>query len=322
MSRTQSLVRVLSGMASRRFPVFNGLTIPQASKGDGIYVIDSTGKRYLDACGGAGISCLGHSQERIAAAIAAQARQLCYAHPTFFTSRAAEELAENLVSDAPDGLTSVYFGCGGSEQIDGTLKMARQYFVDRGEPQRTHFIARRQSFHGNTLGSLGVGGHAARREPYLPILAGARHVSPCYAYRGQRAGESPHEYAARLAEELEQQILALGGDTVIAFVAETIVGAALGAVPAVPGYFGKVRDICDRYGVLLILDEVMCGLGRSGARYACDQEGVTPDLLVLAKGLGAGYQPVSATLVPARFLGSDPVDEHVLMGQGPTHVLA
>lgn len=284
-------------MASCRFPVFNGLTIPQASHGDGIYVIDGAGNRYLDACGGAGISCLGHSQQRISDAIVEQANKLAYAHPTFFTSEASERLAEDLISDAPDGLTSVYFGCGGSEQIDGTLKLARQYFVDRGEPQRTNFIARRQSFHGNTLGSLSVGGHVARREPYLPILANAHHVSPCYAYRGLTPGESEEEYATRLAEELEKQILALGQDTVIAFVAETIVGAALGAVPPVPGYFRQVREICDRYGILLILDEVMCGMGRSGARFTCDQEGVSPDMVVLAKGLGAGYQPISATLI-------------------------
>lgn len=286
-------------MSSYRFPVFNGLVQPQAHHGEGIYVIDENNNRFLDACGGAGISCLGHSQERITDAIIEQAKQLSYAHPTFFTSEAAEALAADLISDAPEGLTTVYFGCGGSEQVDGTLKMARQYFVDRGEPQRTNFIARRQSFHGNTLGSLGVANHVARREPYLPILASARHVSPCYAYRGKVQGESDEEYALRLADELEQEIIATGPQTVIAFVAEPIVGATMGAVPAVPGYFKRVREICDRYGILLILDEVMCGMGRSGARYTCDQEGVIPDFIVLAKGLGAGYQPISATLVSA-----------------------
>ena len=194
-------------------------------------------------------------------------------------------------------LTRVFYGSGGSEQVDGTLKLARQYFVDIGQPQRTHFIARRQSYHGATLGGLSVGGHVKRREIYLPILAEAEHISLCYAYRGRREDETEEEYGLRVADELEEALLRIGSETVIGFVAETFVGATAGCVPPTAGYFKRVREICDRYGVLLIMDEVMCGLGRTGARWACAQEGVAPDLLVVAKGLGAGYQPISATLV-------------------------
>jgi len=282
---------------SHVFPRFANIEFPVAVKGDGPYVIDREGKRYLDACGGAGISCLGHSEPAVIKAIQDQVAKLEFAYTMFYTNEPAEALADDLISDAPAGLTRVFYGCGGSEQIDGTLKMARQYFVDIGQPQRTRFIARRQSYHGGTFGGLSVGGHLKRREIYLPLLADARHISPCYAYRGRREDETEEEYGLRVADELEEALISAGTETVIGFVAETIVGAAAGCVPPAPGYFKRIREICDRYGVLLILDEVMCGLGRTGARWACDQEGVAPDLLVVAKGLGAGYQPISATLV-------------------------
>jgi len=282
---------------SHVFPRFANIEFPVAVKGDGPYIIDSEGNRYLDACGGAGISCLGHSEPAVIKAVQDQVSRLEFAYTMFYTNEPAELLADDLVSDAPAGLTRVFYGCGGSEQVDGTLKMARQYFVDIGEPQRTRFIARRQSYHGATLGSLSVGGHLKRREIYLPLLAEAEHISPCYAYRGRRNDETEEEYGLRVANELEEALQRVGPDTVIGFVAETVVGATAGCVPPAPGYFERIREICDRYGVLLILDEVMCGLGRTGARWACAQEGVAPDLLVVAKGLGAGYQPISATLV-------------------------
>jgi hypothetical protein len=282
---------------SHLFPRFLHFELPCAVSGDGPYLIDRTGKRYLDACGGAAISCLGHSESAVIKAIEEQAGKLAFAYSMFFTTEAAEALAEDLVSNAPKGLTRVFFGCGGSEQMDGTLKLARQYFVDLGQPQRTRFIARRQSYHGNTLGSLGVGGHLKRRELYLPLLRSAEHISPCYAYRGQRADETAEEYGLRVANELEEALQRVGPESVIGFVAETVVGATAGCVPPVPGYFKRIRQICDQYGILLILDEVMCGLGRTGARYSCTQEGIAPDLLVVAKSLGAGYQPISATLV-------------------------
>ncbi|ASW01162.1 aspartate aminotransferase family protein [Paraburkholderia aromaticivorans] len=275
-------------------------SLPVAVAGDGIEIVDSTGKRYIDASGGAAVSCLGHSNQRVIDAIKRQSQQLPYAHTSFFTTEAAEALAERLVASAPQGLEHVYFVSGGSEAIEAALKLARQYYVEKGEPQRRHFIARRQSYHGNTLGALAIGGNAWRREPFLPILIEAHHVSPCYAYREQRADETDEAFAQRLADELEQKILELGADTVAAFVAETVVGATAGAVPPVREYFRKIRAVCDRYGVLLILDEIMSGMGRTGYLYACEEDGVAPDILTIAKGLGAGYQPIGATLVSER----------------------
>ncbi|NTY39415.1 aspartate aminotransferase family protein [Burkholderia diffusa] len=275
-------------------------TLPVAVAGDGIEIIDSTGKRYIDACGGAAVSCLGHSNQRVIDAIKRQVQQLPYAHTSFFTTDVAEELADRLVDGAPAGLEHVYFVSGGSEAIEAALKLARQYFVEKGEPQRRHFIARRQSYHGNTLGALAIGGNAWRREPFLPLLIEAHHVSPCYAYRDQQAGETDEAYAQRLADELEQKIVELGAENVAAFVAETVVGATAGAVPPVRTYLKKIRAVCDKYGVLLILDEIMSGMGRTGYLYACDEDGVAPDLLTIAKGLGAGYQPIGATLVSDR----------------------
>ena len=285
-------------------------TLPVAVKGEGIEIVDSTGKRYIDASGGAAVSCLGHSNQRVIDAIKRQAQALPYAHTSFFTTEPAEELASYLTERAPQGLGHVYFVSGGSEAIEAALKLARQYFVEVGQPQRRHIIARRQSYHGNTLGALAIGGNAWRREPFLPLLIDAHHVSPCYAYREQRADESEEQFAQRLADELEQKILELGSDTVAAFVAETVVGATAGAVPPVREYFRKIRAVCDRYGVLLILDEIMSGMGRTGHLYACEEDGVTPDLLTIAKGLGAGYQPIGATLV------SDKIYQAITGGTG------
>lgn len=285
-------------------------SLPVAVAGDGIEIIDSSGKRYIDASGGAAVSCLGHSHRRIIDAMERQARQLAYAHTSFFTTEAAEGLAEHLVKAAPAGIGHAYFVSGGSEAMEAALKLARQYFVEIGEPARKHFIARRQSYHGNTLGALAIGGNAWRREPFLPLLIDAHHVGPCFAYRFRHEGEADEAYAQRLADELEQKILDLGPNTVAAFVAETVVGATAGAVPPVAQYFRKIRAVCDRYGVLLILDEVMCGMGRTGFLYACEEEGIAPDLLTIAKGLGAGYQPIGATLV------SDRIYDAIVGGSG------
>lgn len=270
---------------------------PVAVQGDGAYLIDSNGKRYLDASGGAAVSCLGHSDRAVVEAIKQQLDRLPFAHTSFFSNQPMEALAEALIAHSPKTFDRVYFVSGGSEAVEASLKLARQYFVEKGEPQRKHIISRHASYHGNTLGALAVGGNASRRKQFEPLLIDVSHVSPCYAYRGKRAGETDEAYAARLAAELETEMLRLGGDKVVAFVAETVVGATLGAVEPVPGYFKRVRDICDRYGVLLILDEVMCGMGRCGALYAFEQEGIVPDLVCVAKGLGAGYQPIGAVLV-------------------------
>lgn len=282
---------------SHVFHRFPGVGLPVARRGEGVYVFDATGQRYLDASGGAAVSCLGHSDPDVIQAMKDQLDRIPYAHTAFFTTDVLEELADVLVGAAPRGLTRVYFTSGGSEAIEAALKMARQYFVEIGQPQRRHFIARRQSYHGNTLGALAVGGNPARRAAFTDILIETHHTSPCYYYRYRLEGEGEDAMAQRLAEELEAKILELGESSVIAFVAETVVGATSGAVPPVPGYFKLIREVCDRYGVLLILDEVMCGMGRTGTLYASEQEGMRPDLIVFAKGLGAGYQPIGAALV-------------------------
>ncbi|CAA2107186.1 aspartate aminotransferase family protein [Variovorax paradoxus] len=277
-------------------------TPPVAAGSHGMYIRDAEGREYLDASGGAAVSSLGHAHSEVMAAMHAQIDKLAYAHTSFFTSEVAEQLADELVGAAPEGMSHVYLVSGGSEAVESALKMARQYFVEVGQPQRTHFIARRQSYHGNTLGALAVGGNAWRREPFAPILVPATHVSPCYPYREQHDGESDEQYGLRLAAELEAAILAQGADRVIAFVAETVGGATAGVLTPVPGYFKAVRAVCDKYGVLLILDEVMCGMGRTGSLHACEQEGVVPDLMTVAKGLGGGYQPVGAVLAQRRIV--------------------
>jgi adenosylmethionine-8-amino-7-oxononanoate aminotransferase len=277
-------------------------TPPVAVGGKGVWVTDSQGKEYLDASGGAAVSCLGHGHPDVLAAMHAQIDRLAYAHTSFFTTQVAEELAQHLIARAPEGMSHVYFVSGGSEAVEAAMKMARQYFVETGQPQRSHFIARRQSYHGNTLGALSVGGNQWRREPFAPILIPATHVSACYPYREQQAGETPQQYGQRLARELDAAIERLGSDKVIAFIAETVGGATAGVLTPVPGYFQAVREVCDRHGVLLILDEVMCGMGRTGSLHACEQEGVVPDLLVVAKGLGGGYQPIGATLAQKKIV--------------------
>jgi adenosylmethionine-8-amino-7-oxononanoate aminotransferase len=270
---------------------------PVAASGEGVFIRDAAGKDYIDASSGAAVSCLGHSHPDVLAAMHAQLDGLAYAHTGFFTSQVAEELADDLVAHAPNGIGHVFFVSGGSEAVEAALKLARQYFVERGEPQRRHIIARRQSYHGVTLGALAAGGRDWQRKQFGPLLIETHHVSPAYEYRGRRADETPQAFAARLAQELEAKIAELGGDRVMAFVAETVVGATLGAVPAVPTYFKRVREICDRHGILLILDEVMCGMGRTGSLHACEQEGISPDLMAIAKGLGGGYAPIGALLI-------------------------
>ncbi|VFR96218.1 Adenosylmethionine-8-amino-7-oxononanoate aminotransferase [plant metagenome] len=271
-------------------------TPPTAVRGDGVWLFDSNGRAYLDGSGGAAVSCLGHNHPEVRAAMHAQIDALAYAHTGFFTTEVAEQLAERLVAEAPAGTSHAYFVSGGSEAIEAALKMARQYAVEIGQPQRQYLVARRQSYHGNTLGALAVGGNAWRRAQFAPLLVDVTHVSPCYEYRDRHEGESVAQYVDRLGQELEDTFQRLGPDKVLAFVAEPVVGATLGAVPAVQGYFRRMREVCDRHGVLLIADEVMCGMGRSGTRYAIEQEGITPDLIAIAKGLGGGYQPIGAVM--------------------------
>jgi adenosylmethionine-8-amino-7-oxononanoate aminotransferase len=270
---------------------------PRAVGGEGVWLIAEDGKRILDASGGAAVSCLGHQHPRVLEAMSRQASKLAYAHTGFFSSEPAESLAELLVGEEPGGLAYAYFVSGGSEAVEAGIKLARQYFIERGEPRRQRFIARRQSYHGNTLGALAAGGNAWRREPYAPLLSDAfSHVTPAFAYHEKHDHESETEFVARLAAELEAEFQRLGPDTVAAFIAEPVVGATGGCVPAPEGYFRAVRDICNRHGALLILDEVMCGMGRTGTLHAWEQEGIAPDIQAIAKGLGGGYQPIGAML--------------------------
>lgn len=278
-------------------------TPPKAIGGEGVYLFAEDGRSVIDASGGAAVSCLGHQHPRVIAAMAKQASTLAYAHTAFFSSEPAEALAETLVGHEPGGLAYAYFVSGGSEAIEASIKLARQYFIERGEPQRQHFIARRQSYHGNTLGALSAGGNAWRRAPYAPLLSAAfSHVTPAFAYHEKHASESDAQFVARLAAELEAEFQRLGPNTVAAFLAEPVVGATAGAVTAPDGYFKAVREICDKHGALLILDEVMCGMGRTGTTHAWEQEGVAPDIQAVAKGLGGGYQPIGAMLASGKII--------------------
>lgn len=287
-----------------------GKTYPVAEGGAGVMLRDRDGREHIDASGGAAVSCIGHGHPDVLAAMHAQIDKLAYAHTSFFTSDAAEELADHLIARAPAGMASVFFCSSGSEAIEACLKMARHYFVETGELKRVNFISRRQSYHGITLGALAVGGRMKDRAAFAEMLMTGHHISPCFDYRGRRPDETAEQYGLRVADELEAKILELGPETVCAFVAETVVGATLGAATAAPGYFKRIREICDRYGVLLILDEVMCGMGRTGTLHACEQEGVAPDLMAIAKGLGGGYAPIGAMLVSKR------IAEAVRQGSG------
>jgi len=275
---------------------------PRAVSARGMYITDADGKHYLDACGGAAVSCLGHAHPDVLAAMHAQIDKLAYAHTSFFTSDVSEALADHLVAHAPPELDRVYFVCGGSEAIEAALKLARQYFVEIGQEQRTHFVARRQSYHGNTLGALAVGGNEWRRRQFAPLLIDVSHVAPCYEYRHRVPTETEGDYTARLLAELDATFQRVGPDKVIGFVAETVVGATAGAVPPTRGYLQGVRALCDRYGILYIADEVMCGMGRTGTLHAVEQDGVMPDLMTLAKGLGGGYQPIGAVLASSKLV--------------------
>src|SRR6266699_246049 len=276
---------------------------PKAVGGDGVWLIADDGRRILDGSGGAAVSCLGHQHPRVIEAISRQASKLAYAHTGFFSSEPAEALADRLVGDEPGGLAYAYFVSGGSEAIEASIKLARQYFIESGQPQRQRFIARRQSYHGNTLGALAAGGNAWRREPYAPLLSAAfSHVTPAFAYHEMRDSETEADFVARLAAELEAEFQRLGPENVAAFIAEPVVGATAGCVPAPEGYFRAVREICDRHGALVLLDEVMCGMGRTGTRHAWEQEGIAPDIQAIAKGLGGGYQPIGAMLASTRIV--------------------
>ncbi|MBL4890450.1 MAG: aspartate aminotransferase family protein [Rhizobiaceae bacterium] len=289
---------------SHVFPRHTRADLPIAVGGEGCYIKDSNGKQYFDGSGGAAVSCLGHGDPEITEAIKAQLDQLAFAHTGFFTSQPAEQLADLLIANAPKSIDRVFLVSGGSEAVEATLKLARQYFLEIGKPEKKRVIARRQSYHGNTLGALATGGNEWRRKPFAPLMIETSHISPCYEYRGKDEGETAFDYGQRVANELETEIQRLGPENVMAFVAEPVVGATLGAVAPVKGYFKRIREICDTHDVLLILDEVMCGMGRTGSLFASEQEDIDPDIIAIAKGLGAGYQPIGAMLCSAEIYGA------------------
>jgi adenosylmethionine-8-amino-7-oxononanoate aminotransferase len=281
----------------------SGAIPPIAVRGQGIWLHTADGRRVIHASGGAAVAALGHGNRRVAEAIGRQAAVMAYAHTGSFSNQPAEDLADILLRDEPGGLTRAWFCSSGSEGNEAAIKLARQYFLETGQPQRTRTIARRQSYHGTTLGALAAGGNFMRRAYYEPILSQTHSlVSPCFPYRFQNPGESDAQYLDRLTDELEAEFQRVGAETVMAFLAEPMVGATSGCVTALPGYFQRVRRICDRHGALLILDEVMCGMGRTGTMHAWQQENVTPDIQIIAKGLGGGYQPIGGILIADRIV--------------------
>ncbi|KAJ9658092.1 hypothetical protein H2198_003930 [Neophaeococcomyces mojaviensis] len=268
---------------------------------DGIWLHLENGQKFLDATGGAAVVCLGHNHAGIKQAIVEQLDKVAYTGTIFFSTSAAEELCSLLIKGTEGAMSRAYICNSGSEAIEASMKMARQYFVELEGPEtkRHRFISRKQSYHGTTLGSLGLGGHVARRKIYEPMLsASVSGVSPCYAYRGLKDGEDVEQYVNRLAAELDAEFQRVGPDMVCAFVAEPIVGAALGCVPPVPGYFSAIRRVCDKYGALFIADEIMSGMGRCGYLHAWQSPliGTPPDLQAIGKGLASGYQPIAAVL--------------------------
>lgn len=292
---------------------------PRGQRGDGVYLYDSAGQQYLDGSGGAAVSCLGHGHPVVIQAIKSQLDKLAYAHTAFFTNEPQEQLAERLVKRFGEVDSRVYFLSGGSEANEAAIKLARQYWLARGRGDKHIIVSRNQSYHGNTLGALSASGNPGRRKIFAPLLHDWPKVDSCYAYRHRRADETDEAYGARAAASLEAAIIEHGADNIAAFMAETVVGATLGAVPAVSGYFKAIREICDRHEILLILDEVMSGSGRSGTYFAFEQESIAPDIVTIAKGLGGGYQAIGATITRG-FIHDTIVDEYDAFAHGHTYI--
>jgi adenosylmethionine-8-amino-7-oxononanoate aminotransferase len=276
---------------------------PTLVRGEGIYLFDAEGNRYIDASGGsAAVTAIGHAVPEIVDVMAEQAGRLAYAPTHAFTTEAVEECARLIIEDfAPEGFGKVWFVSGGSEAADNAVKMAIQYHRERGEGSRHLVIGRRASFHGATIAALAFGGNAGRRRPYSAILPPAEHIAPCHPYRCRANGACP-PCDLSCADDLEFTIRQVGAENVATFIAEPVVGATLGAVPASPGYFQRIREICDRYGVVFIADEVMSGFGRTGKRWGLEHWGVIPDLITCAKGISGGYAPLGAVLAKPEFV--------------------
>ena len=282
-------------------------TYPTVASAKGVHITDTTGKIYLDACSGAVVANLGHGLAEINDAINAQLAKVAFAHTSQFVSEVGLELAAKVVALTPPGFRDgarAYFMSGGSEAVETAIKMARSYFVHRGENARTICFSRHQSYHGSTFGALSATGHPARRKPYVAMLRSSAHVLADYKYRCKCGfGPGPclkDECSIAAANELEDAIISAGSDNVMAFIAEPIVGATLGAAVPGPAYFPRIREICDKYGILFIADEVMTGFGRTGTTFGMNHFGVVPDIIALGKGMAAGYQPLAAVLASGR----------------------
>ncbi|KAJ4252015.1 hypothetical protein NW762_011316 [Fusarium torreyae] len=275
---------------------------PEATGGRGVYIIKSDGTKVLDGSSGAAVSCLGHGHPDVIEAIIEQAKDLAFAHTSFFTNNPSEKLASFLIESSEGAFIKVLFLSSGSEAVESALKLARQYHLANGNPERVNFISRKYSYHGNTIGALSAGFNPMRRQAFEPLLSTAfHHVSPCLYTWDAGTNETEGDYVERLIKEYEDMFLQLGPETVAAVILEPVTGATLGAVPAASGYLDRLRQLCDKHGALLIFDEVMCGMGRVGTLHAWQSLGNSaPDLQIIGKGLGAGYQAISAVLVGSK----------------------
>jgi len=299
-------------MTEALFPRSFRKSYPQAARGEGCYIVTPDGRRILDAAGSAAVVSVGHGRAEVADAMAAQARRLAFAHTSQFQTGVAERLAQRLRALAPLSFQEagrVFFTSGGSEATETALKLARQYHLERGEPQRVRMLARRQSYHGSTLGAMAVSGNVARRAPYVPLLPDWGHIAPCFCYRCPFEKTFP-DCRIACAEDLESLIQQVGSGTVAAFLFEPLSGATLGAADPPEGYAQRIAEICRQHGVLLIADEVMTGMGRTGTPFAVDHWGVEPDMILVGKGVASGYAPLGAVLVAPR------VAEAVAAGSG------
>jgi adenosylmethionine-8-amino-7-oxononanoate aminotransferase len=271
---------------------------PRVSRARGVYIVDADGKRYLDGCSGAVVCNIGYGVREVIEAMGRQARQVAFAHSTQFISQASLDLSAALAALCPGPMAEdarVYLSSGGSEAVESAIKLARQYFLERGEPRRTRIVARWQSYHGSTLGALSATGNRLRRKPYEPMLLDFPHIAPVYCYRCPFDLRYP-SCLLTCADDLARTLDKVGPGTVAAFIAEPVVGATLGAVPPPDGYWQRIREICDRHGILLIADEVMTGVGRTGTPFGLDHWGVVPDIIVVGKGCSAGYTPLGAII--------------------------
>ena len=279
---------------------------PEAVRAEGCYIFSADGRKILDACGGAAVVSIGHGVPSVANAIAEQARSLAYVHSSHFTTSASAELARRLLAlaprnfrESPDGPGRVLFTSGGSEATETALKLCRQFFLERGEPSRAKFISRAQSYHGATLGALALSGNVKRRTPFLPLLPESHHIAPCYCYRCPVHLQYP-SCGIACADELDKKIRELGPENVAAFFVEPISGATLGAAVPPPEYLPRIAEICRRHGVLLVADEVMTGIGRTGKNFAVDHWNVEPDIILVGKGIASGYAPLGAVMVSGK----------------------